>query len=125
MNGKSTAYKIVLAQFVAAIIVAALGSGVWNLRVGYSALLGGLIATTASLYFALHVFGVRTASARRLVRSFYRAEIVKMAITALLFLAAVQWLKVDFLPLIVAYALTLLVYWFALVAWPLREANPT
>lgn len=126
MNGKSTAYKIVLAQFAATLLLAVLAGGVWSARIGYSALVGGLIATLASLYFALHVFGVRANAARLVVRSFYRAEIVKMAVTALLFLAAVLWLKVEFLPLIVAYALTLLVYWFALLSVaPMRKADPT
>jgi ATP synthase protein I len=124
MNGKSTAYRIVLAQLAAALVVAAAIGGLWGARAGYSALVGGLISTVTSLYFALHVFGVRASAARVVVRSFYTAEVVKMAITALLFLAAVVWLKVDFLPLIVAYALTLLVYWFALLsAPPAAKAN--
>ena len=126
MNGKSTAYKIVVAQFAAALVLAVVAGGVWSFRVGYSALVGGLIAAVASLYFALHVFGVRTSAARVVVRSFYKAEVVKMVMTALLFLAAVFWLKADFLPLIVAYALTVLVYWFALLsAPPLTKAHPT
>jgi ATP synthase protein I len=124
MNGKSTAYRIVLAQFAAALVLAVATGGIWGARAGYSALVGGLIAAVTSLYFALHVFGVRVSAARAVVRSFYTAEVVKMAITVLLFVAAVVWLKVDFLPLIVAYALTLLVYWFALLlAPPVPKAN--
>jgi ATP synthase protein I len=125
MNGKSTAYGIVLAQFAAAIVLAAVAGGIWGPGAGYSALVGGLISAVSSLYFALHVFGVRASAARAALRSFYTAEVVKMAITVLLFVAAVVWLKVDFLPLIVAYALTLLVYWFALLlsAPPVTKAN--
>jgi ATP synthase protein I len=124
MNWKSTAYRIVLAQFATALVLAAAAGGIWGSRAGYSALVGGLISAMASLYFALHVFGVRATAARAVVRSFYAAEVVKMAITVLLFVAAVVWLKVDFLPLIVAYALTLLVYWFALLsAPPVTKAN--
>lgn len=125
MNGKSTAYRIVLAQFAAAIVLAAAVGGIWGPGAGYSALVGGLISAVTSLYFALHVFGVRASAPRAVLRSFYTAEAVKMAITVLLFVAAVVWLKVDFLPLIVAYALTLLVYWFALLlsAPPFTKAN--
>lgn len=124
MNGKSTAYRIVLAQFAAALVLAVATGGIWDARAGYSALVGGLIAAVTSLYFALQVFGVRVSAARAVLRSFYTAEVVKMAITVLLFVLAVVWLKVDFLPLIVAYALTLLVYWFALLlAPPVAKAN--
>lgn len=118
MNGKSTAYKIVLAQFGAALILAAAVGSAWGAHAAHSALAGGLIATVSSLFFALYVFGVRATAARVVVRRFYRAEVVKMIVTALLFLAAVSWLKVDFLPLIGAYALMLLVYWFALLSAP-------
>jgi len=76
MNGKSTAYGIVLTQFGMA-LVAGLIAWLWSgLPAGAAALTGGLVNTVASLTVALLVFrgGVRPAD--QIAKSFYVAEAV-------------------------------------------------
>ncbi|UCH54007.1 MAG: ATP synthase subunit I [Pseudomonadota bacterium] len=115
MNGKSTVYKIILAQLATALLVAGGAAAGFGARAGYSALTGGLIGVATNLYFAWHVFGFGGRSAQSVVRSFYVAEAIKMALTAALFVVAVLWLEAQPLPLIVTYGLTLMVYWAALL----------
>lgn len=115
MNGKSTAYGIVLTQFGMA-LVAGMAAWLWSgLPAGLAALTGGLINTVASLTVALLVFrgGVRPAG--EIAKSFYVAEAVKILLTAVLLLLAMTVLDLAFLPLAAGFALTLLAYWLALL----------
>ncbi len=122
MNGKSTAYGIVLTQFGMA-LVAGLAAGFWaGLPAGLAALAGGLINTVASLALALLVFrgGVRPAD--QIAKSFYVAEAVKVLLTAAMLLLAMTVLDLAFLPLAAGFALTLLAYWLALLpAGPIQR----
>ncbi len=47
-------------------------------------------------------------------RAFYVGEVSKMLLTAILFFIAIVWVDAAFLPLLVTYALTLMVYWMVL-----------
>lgn len=85
-----------------------------------SALAGGAIGVVAGLYQALRVFSVDAAAEpKRLMRAVYVSEIVKIIITAALFVAAIKLMRPRFLPMMAAYAATFLVYWAALgTGWP-------
>lgn len=122
MNGKSTAYGIVLTQLGMA-FVAGLAAWFWSGRsAGAAALAGGLINAVASLTVAILVFrgGVRPAG--EIAKSFYVAEAVKILLTAVLLLLALTVFGLAFLPLAAGFALTLLAYWLALLpAGPIQR----
>jgi ATP synthase protein I len=116
MDIRGKAYKIVAAQFgVAAIASGGLlvfSSG----RSAWSALVGGLIAAFASLGFVGLLFprsGQR--SAKAFANALYLGEMLKLFVTAALFWVALALLDAAALPLFITYAVTLMVYWLALL----------
>jgi ATP synthase protein I len=116
MGYKSTAYNIVLAQTGMALGLAVVCAVAWGWSTAGAALTGAAIGVVTNLYMALRVFGggaVRPA--HQALQRFYSAEAVKVAMTVGLFALAIGVFRVAFLPLIVGYSLTLMVYWLALL----------
>jgi ATP synthase protein I len=116
MGYKSTAYNIVLAQTGMALGLAVVCAAAWGWSMAGAALTGAAIGVVTNLYMALRVFGggaVRPA--HQALQRFYSAEAVKVAMTVGLFALAIGVFRVAFLPLIVGYSLTLMVYWLALL----------
>ena len=116
MGNKSIAYRIVLAQLGIALGLAAVCLAVWGGSTALAALAGGMIGVVTNLYVALRVFGyaaVRTA--QKILQRFYAAEAVKFALTLGLFALGIGVLKLNALPLLAGYGLTLMVYWLALL----------
>ena len=90
---------------------ALIGGRAWAL----SALTGGAIGIVAGLYQALRMFRVDASqNPAGYMGSVYAAEALKIVLTVALFIAAIRVLKVEMLPVIVAYAGTYVVYWVAL-----------
>ena len=119
MGYKSIAYRIVLAQLGVALVLAAVCLAAWGRSTAVAALAGGAIGVVTNLYVALRVFGngvVRPAP--QVLRRFYSAEAVKFALTLGLFALGIGVLKLNALPLLGGYGLTLVVYWLALL--PIR-----
>jgi len=86
-----------------------------NVNAAYSAAVGGGISVIVTASFAIQVFSGRAnASAARIAKRFYVGEVIKLALTALLFFIAIVWLQVSYLPLFLTYAATLLAYWLVL-----------
>jgi len=116
MGYKSTAYNIVLAQAGMALALAVVCTAVWGWATAGAALTGAAIGVVTNLYMAVRIFGdgaVRPA--QQTLHRFYSAEAVKIAMTVGLFALAIGVFRVAFLPLIVGYSLTLMVYWLALL----------
>lgn len=116
MGYKSTAYNIVLAQAGVALALVVICTTVWGWATASAALTGAAIGVVTNLYMAVRIFGggaVRPAE--QALQRFYSAEAVKIAMTVGLFALAIGAFKVAFLPLIVGYSLTLMVYWLALL----------
>jgi len=118
-GARRAALKLVLAQIAATLIIAVLfliGSGA---RAGASALIGGGIGVAASLAMVMIMFRrVSGADPRGVMRSAYRGEAVKLALTVLLIVAALKLVELAVLPFFVAYTATFVVYWIALVKSP-------
>ncbi len=115
MNGKSTAYKVVLAQLCATLVVAALLWAIIGTAGGIAAAVGGVIGVIANLIFVRYVFSAAAVPASVIVRRFYIAETMKIILTAVMFLGAFLVLQLSFVPLLLGYGATLLVYWAALL----------
>lgn len=118
MNGKSIAYRIALAQLGGTVLVTVLVYGLRGYAAGVAAAIGGCIAVANNVFFAWRVFAGGVVPAQTVLRRFYLAEIVKILVTAVLFLGALTVLKLPFLPLLLGYGVTFAVHWLSLLLPP-------
>jgi ATP synthase protein I len=105
------AYRVLLAQVAAGALVALIALAVFGQAAGLSALIGagtGVIANLYMTFMALRPAG----SPRGALGRLYFGQLVKVAITVGLFLAAVRLSHVVWPALLVAYAATLVVFWW-------------
>jgi ATP synthase protein I len=93
---------------------------------GMSALAGVMCGVIPSYYFAVRLFRPRPdASAERALRSIYLGEMLKILLTAALFVIAVVALNAEFLPLIIGYGGTVVGSWLALLLPAARNTETT
>lgn len=115
-GARRVALMLVLAQVAATLFIAMsflIGS---NARAAVSALIGGGIGVAASLAMVIFMFrAAGAADPRRILRSTYRGEAAKLALTVLLFVAALKLVELAVVPFFVAYVATFAVYWIALL----------
>jgi len=123
MGYKSIAYGLVLAQVGIALAGALVSAVIWGWSTASATLIGAAIGVVTNLYIAVRIFGSSTVRpAEQVLRRFYSAEAMKIALTVGLFALAIGAFRVAFLPLIAGYSLTLVVYWLALLpVWPKPE----
>ncbi len=115
MGAKKVAQKIVFIQLLVTSLIAVFAFIVSDGRAFYSALIGGSISVLATVYFAGKIFSVRIgAPAAKIAQAFYIAEVVKLLLNLVLLSAALLWLDIAPLPLLLAYMATLTAYWLAL-----------
>ncbi len=113
-GGSSTVARIVGYQLLI-IMVISLGFAVGEWQKAFSCALGGLAAFIPNLYFALRMTGSANQEARKILRSFYAGETVKLLLTAALFILIFQIPGIEILPLLAGYIAALSVFWFALL----------
>ncbi|MBS0359165.1 MAG: ATP synthase subunit I [Proteobacteria bacterium] len=83
-------------------------------KAGYSALLGGLVYLIPSGLFAAIFFRKSGANAgKQIVFNFYWGEIVKIFISALLFIVIFKWIAVSVGVFFVTYLAAQLTFWFS------------
>ena len=117
-GARRAALMLVLGQLAVTLILAVtflIGS---DARAAASALIGGGVGVAASLAMVIVMFRGANADPKRVLRSAYRGEAVKLGITVLLIVAALKFVELAVLPFFVTYAATFLVYWIALVKSP-------
>ena len=114
VSGKFAVAKI-LGYQVLIITMISLGFAVGGWQKAFSSALGGLAAFIPNLFFALRVSASAGQEPRRILRSFYTGESVKLFLTAALFLLIFQIPSLEILPLLVGYVAALSVFWFALL----------
>ncbi len=109
------AFKVVLGQ-AGVTLIAALVCGLAAGRIAaVSALLGGGIATVASLAMVAVAFRQSApVSPARLLGRFFGGEALKLAVVVALFVAVLHWLHPAPLALLVTFGATFVVYWLAL-----------
>lgn len=113
-RGSSTVAKILSYQ-VLIIMVVSLGFVVEGWQKSLSSALGGGAALIPNLYFALRITGSAEQDARKILRSFYLGESVKLLLTVALFMLIFQIPNIEILPLMAGYVAALSVFWFALL----------
>ena len=107
---------VLLAQFAGILVVAALFWPFGGAHAALSALAGGLVAFVPNLVNSLGL-GVRDdrRTAKQVARLFFGGEVLKLVLTALLFVAAFHVPSVEILPLMAGFVSALTVFWFALL----------
>lgn len=82
----------------------------------WSAAAGGAIGFLTTAFFALRVFaGGANRPAKDIVRTFYVGESQKILLTVVLFVVAIVWLQVSFLPMFLTYMASLAAFWIVLL----------
>lgn len=97
-------------------------------QAAFAALAGGLIGIILTAIAALRLLQVGTDDAAVIVRGFYRAMAVKLAVAMLVFVVVAVQFAAWFGPIMSGYVATLLAYWVALwrlarVAVPIPSAD--
>ena len=83
----------------------------WGQAAGAAALFGGVAVVLPAAYFAVKVGRRRNATAPEVLGAFYRAEVGKLVLTALLFWVGAKWFGQHFAPLILASIACLATNW--------------
>jgi ATP synthase protein I len=81
-----------------------------RLEAGYSILLGGMVWLLPNFYMAYCLFA-KARPAGQIVTAFYRAEIIKLLLSALLFISVCQFLVVNVLALLGGYMIAQVAFW--------------
>jgi ATP synthase protein I len=97
------------------ILVAVLLYLIGSKTAGISTVLGGLVWFIPNLYFAYKVFPNTKAALtpQRIVRNFYRAEVIKLLLSALIFIVILKTFIVAMLPFLAGYAIAQITFWLA------------
>ncbi len=115
IGAKQVTQKIIAIQLLVTLLIAAASLILSDFRAACSAILGGGISVIVTLYFASKVFSARIgAPAAKIARAFYIGEVGKLLLTIILLSAALLWLPISPLPLLLAYMAALMAYWLAL-----------
>ena len=114
-SASRAALRIALWQALATLAIAgfflALSGGQWAI----SALVGGGIAVVTSLAMIGVMFRGADTDPRAVMTRLYAGEATKLALTVVLFVAAIKFMRPAIAPLLIAYIATLPVYWLALL----------
>jgi ATP synthase protein I len=115
LAARRLAFKVVLGQAAVTLLAAGIGAWAGGRNTALSALLGGGIATLASLAMAAVAFRHCAAvSPARLLGRFFGGEAVKLLVVVGLFVVVLRWLHPAPLALLSTYGATFVVYWLAL-----------
>jgi len=114
VRGRSVGWALVGAQAITAALAAGI---VWMVRghaAALAALFGGLVVILPTVYFAAAVHLRAKKSAAEVLGAFYRAEIGKLILTALLFWIAALKFGQHFAPLMLTCMACLAMNWLML-----------
>ncbi|MFO1393917.1 MAG: ATP synthase subunit I [Steroidobacteraceae bacterium] len=125
-KGRRQALAVVMGQVALGAIVAIACLAGWGTRAALSALAGaGIgIAATALMAFAMLRHGAG-ASVGRVALSFFSGWLVKVGFTVAALVVAFRSPGVQAAPLIAAYVVTFVGYWFGAARWGGRQEERT
>lgn len=108
--------RIIGLQILVTALVSLLLLAIWGALVATSAFAGGAIGFTASWVYARKMTLPPGAEPKAMLRAHFIAEVLKLAMTVILFAAVlILWKEVATLPLLLTFMATLAVYWVALL----------
>jgi F0F1-type ATP synthase assembly protein I len=123
-NG-AEAPKAVIAWQVGTLIAAAIvASVVWSRGTAVAVAYGGAAAVIPTLYAAIKVLQARGTGVPEVVAgTFFRAEIGKFALTAVLFAMGVKLFASEFMAVLAGFMVCQLAYWIELGRIAMRERH--
>ncbi len=80
-------------------------------QLSYSILLGGIIWFLPHGYVAIKLFHHIETKPKRFVMMFYKSEVIKLILVALLFILVVKWIPVIVVGLLVGYLCAQVIFW--------------
>jgi ATP synthase protein I len=112
LRGGSLGWGLCAAQAITTVIATVIVWVAWGPPAALAALFGGLVAIVPTLYFAAKIY-LRSggATAAEVLGAFYRAEVGKMILTALLFWIGALMFGQHFAPLIITCMACLAMNW--------------
>jgi ATP synthase protein I len=120
LKARRAALSIVGVQFGVTLLISVAGLLIGGPRTGISAFMGGGIGTLTSLCMAVSIFRQGAdAEPEKILKRVYRGEFLKLAMTVVLFGLVLKNIDVSFVPMLGCFAVTLLVYWVALLRSPI------
>lgn len=110
-RGLKITLVIAAAQLLTTLVSASLAFAFYTQATMQSVIIGGAISVVTTLLFGWRTFaGGRFQPAEKMLVALYTGELLKIALTIVLFIVAIKWLGAAFLPMIIAYAMTLMVF---------------
>lgn len=120
---QSEAYKIVLLQLASVLILACFAFLFGGKVVGFSVLAGGLAYALPNLIFVWRVFRfVGAQQMTQFVLAFFIGEMMKMFISAILFLIIVKYLPVSLLSELIGFIGAIVSFWIVCMWYFSRQA---
>ncbi|MBD08570.1 MAG: ATP synthase subunit I [Gammaproteobacteria bacterium] len=120
LKARRAALSIVGVQFGVTLLISVAGLLIGGPRTGISAFMGGGIGTLTSLCMAVSIFRQGAdAEPEKILKRVYRGEFLKLVMTVVLFGLVLKNIDVSFVPMLGCFAVTLLVYWVALLRSPI------
>lgn len=109
ITGRLLVRKIFLFQCTAVIMLTLISALIWKVEVALAVFAGGSICIVANLVFGRMAFRYAGASKnKQVVKSFNQGLKLKLFLSIILFVLALRWLNLPFLPLMCGYVAALL-----------------
>lgn len=112
-SARSKAFRSLLIPVLGVIFFALVVVSLKGITESYSVLLGGLVWLVPNFYFVYRAF--RMVPAKELIAGFYRAEVMKLILSAALFVAIIKILTVSSLLVLIAYLIAQFIFWIVLL----------
>jgi ATP synthase protein I len=115
LRGVPLAWVLCAAQAATTLVAVIVVAAFWGKAAAMAAAFGGIVVVVPALYFAFRVHPRRGATeAKQVLGAFYRAELGKLLLTALLFFIGARWFGAHFAPLMLTCVACLAMNWLVL-----------
>jgi len=115
LRGVSLAWVLCAAQAATTLVAVIVVAAIWGKAAALAAAFGGIVVVVPALYFAFRVHPRRgVTEAKQVLGAFYRAELGKLLLTALLFFIGARWFGAHFAPLMLTCVACLAMNWLVL-----------
>lgn len=108
---RNAAYRLVTIPASVIIISSVITLFFADTKFAYSIGLGGCVWILPNFYFAYKLFHRIETRAKNFVSVFYRTELLKLVLSALLFIAIVKWLPVTLSAILIGYFISFATFW--------------
>ena len=124
MSGNKEAYRLILWQLVLIAGLALVLFLLQGIRSGLSTFVGGLAYWLPTLLFVWRVFARTGAqAARQFLFAFGIGEVIKIFLSAVLFVLAVKYLPVDTISVLIGFVGAVISFWIASIILLARQGT--